>query len=62
LLAIYVAICLPSLVWPVYSRFGASIEPYVLGLPLSLLWVVGWVGLTFLVVLAYHLAGDDERG
>ena len=60
LLAAYVVVCLASLIWPVYRRFGSSIEPYTLGLPRSLTWVVGWVCLTFVVVLVYHLTGDDE--
>ena len=61
LLAVWVVLCLSLLVWPLYARFGASIEPLVLGLPWSLVWVVGCVCLTFFAVLAYHLTGDDER-
>ena len=62
LLVLWVVSCLALLVWPVYARFGSSIEPFVFGLPWSLAWVVACVGLTFLAVLAYHLSGDDERG
>ena len=51
-----------ALIWPVYARFGNSIEPYVLGLPHSLAWVVGWVLATFFVLVAYHATGRDERG
>jgi len=62
LLGIYVVSCLLAMTWPVYARFGNSIEPYVLGLPLSLAWVVGWVLATFVVMVAYHATGRDERG
>ena len=55
LFGLYVVVCLGALVWPGYAIFGNSIEPYVLGLPFSLAWVVGWVLLTFLVLLTYHL-------
>ena len=47
LLAFYVVICLGSIMWPGYKWFGNRIEPYVLGLPFSLAWVIGWVGLSF---------------
>ena len=54
-----------AVTWPVYARF-AGIEPRVLGLPLSLAWVVGWVLASFLALLALYLweertgAGGDE--
>lgn len=59
LLGAYVAICLLCLIWPVYAQVGAHIEPFVLGLPFSFAWVVGWCITTFLVMWAYHIA--DER-
>jgi hypothetical protein len=62
LLGIYVVSCLLAMTWPVYDRFGNSIEPYVLGLPRSLAWVVAWVLMTFVVLVAYHASGRDERG
>lgn len=43
-----------ALVWPVYSLFAAA-EPRVLGLPLSLAWVVGWVIASFLGLLTLYL-------
>ena len=36
LFGLYVLVCLAAQTWPVYDRFGNSIEPYVLGLPWSL--------------------------
>ena len=38
---------------------GNRIEPYVLGLPFSLAWVVGWVLLSFVALVAYHSTGQD---
>lgn len=42
-----------AVTWPVYALF-AGIEPRVLGLPLSLAWVVGWVVASFLGLLALY--------
>ena len=39
-----------ALVWPVYPLFG-GIRPLVLGLPLSLAWVVLWLAVVFLALL-----------
>ncbi|MGF1466796.1 MAG: hypothetical protein ACFCGT_11750 [Sandaracinaceae bacterium] len=50
----YCAVCLLALTWPGYALLGNRVEPYVLGLPMSLAWIVGWVALTFLVLLAFH--------
>ena len=54
LLAVYVAVALFCLCWPGYAWFGNSIEPFVFGVPFSLAWVVGWILLTFVVLLLYH--------
>ncbi len=59
LLAVYVVICLGALTWPGYAWFGNSIEPYVLGVPFSLAWVILWVLLTFLVLVTYHSLGEE---
>lgn len=59
LLGAYACICLACLTWPVYTEFGAHIEPFVLGLPLSFAWVIGWALVTFAVMVCYHLA--DQR-
>ena len=49
-----------AMTWPVYAKFGNSIEPYVLGIPFSFAWVVGWVLATFVVLVIYHNSGDKE--
>ena len=44
-----------ALVWPVYP-FASSIRPYVLGLPFSFAWVVGWLVVMFVaLVLLYRI-------
>ena len=48
--------------WPGYALFGNSIEPYVFGLPWSLVWVVGWVLATFVVLVLYHAASERNEG
>jgi hypothetical protein len=61
LFAIYVALCLGAMTWPGYAWLGNSIRPWVLGLPFSLAWIVGWVLLTFVVLLLYHATGRPAR-
>jgi hypothetical protein len=48
-----------ALVWPIYPQFS-SITPYVFGLPLSLAWVIGWLGVVFVaLVIVYRV---EEHG
>jgi len=58
---IYVVCCLLAVCWPGYARFGNSIEPYVLGIPFSLAWVVGWVIATFIVLSLFHVTRPRRR-
>lgn len=60
LFALYVVCCAGAVTWPGYDWFGNRIEPYVLGLPFSLAWIVGWVFLTFLVLVVYHASGRRQ--
>jgi len=62
LFGVYVVLCLGAVCWPGYAWFGSSITPYVLGLPFSLAWVVGWVLLTFVLLSVYHATGEREAG
>ena len=39
-----------ALIWPVYPLFG-GIRPLVLGIPLSLAWVVLWLAVVFVALL-----------
>ena len=59
-LALYALVCLTALVWPVYDLAANRLEPYVLGLPFSLAWIVGWALLTFIVLVGYYLATEGR--
>lgn len=49
-----------ALVWPVYPLVGGT-RPYVLGLPLSFAWVVGWLIVMFVaLVLLYRWDASDD--
>ena len=50
------------LTWPGYEWFGGRIRPFILGLPFSFAWAIGWVILTFLVLLCYYLLAERETG
>ena len=59
LFGFYMLCCLAAIIWPGYDWLGNRIEPYVFGLPFSLAWVVGWVLLSFVALVAYHSTGKD---
>lgn len=48
-----------SLVWPIYPVFS-GIHPLILGLPLSLAWIVLALLAGFAAVLALYLTEDEE--
>lgn len=52
-LAGVVALATLALTAPGYS-WMSSIEPYILGLPLSLAWVIGWLVAVFVVLAAFY--------
>ena len=48
-----------ALIWPIYP-FAGSIRPYLLGLPYSFAWVVGWLIVMFVaLVLLYRTDAPD---
>ena len=51
----FLLVCVTSLGWPLYPLLGARIEPLVLGMPFSMVWMIGWVFLSFVALLAYDL-------
>ena len=59
-LGLYAVTCLLALVWPVFDRVANRLEPYVLGLPFSLAWIVGWALLTFGVLVAYYAVTEGR--
>jgi hypothetical protein len=42
------------MIFPVYG-LGNRIEPFELGLPFSLFWVVAWIAVEFVVLAAFYL-------
>ena len=63
LLALFCVVFLLAVCWPGYAWAGVRIEPYVLGLPFSFAWVVGWLLTAFVVIAIYHrvTAETNER-
>ncbi len=64
-LAVVFALLFIATIWPVYplSMLFGSARPLVLGLPVSLVYVLGLSLASFIVLLAYELAtrGGDDR-
>ncbi len=56
----YVILCALALTWPLYDWLGNRVEPFVLGVPFTFAWNVGWILLSFFALLLYDLSG--ERG
>lgn len=48
-----------SVVWPGYPLF-ASPTPLVLGLPLSFAWIILWVVISFIAMLALHFSDNKD--
>jgi hypothetical protein len=61
LFGLYAAVCLASQTWPGYAALGNAIEPWVLGVPLSLAWVAGWIVLSFVALVAFDAAEERAR-
>ncbi|HIC72984.1 MAG TPA: hypothetical protein EYO88_12945, partial [Alphaproteobacteria bacterium] len=56
------------MIFPIYG-FGNQVEPYVLGMPFSMFWVVFWIAVEFFAVIAFFLheyggetSANDELG
>lgn len=50
----YAALCTLALTWPLYPWVLRHLPPLLGGVPSGLVWSVGWVLSTFLVLLAFH--------
>jgi hypothetical protein len=48
-----------ALLWPVYP-FAGGIRPYVLGLPFSFAWVVGWLVVMFVALVLLYRTDDPD--
>ncbi len=53
LFAAFYLLVIAAVVWPVYPLFAGTF-PLILGLPLSLAWIVGVLGAGFLALLALY--------
>jgi len=49
------------MVFPVYA-LGNRVEPFVLGMPFSLAWVVFWIAVEFLGLVAFFVWEERARG
>lgn len=47
---IYFAIATLALIHPLFTWLGNRVEPRLMGLPFSLVYVLGWIGLNSLVL------------
>ena len=59
LLLAVVLLALAGSVWPGYL-LGDRIEPYILGLPFSLVWLVAWIVVVFIALLLTFRADMRE--
>ena len=58
---VYFVLASAAVVWPIYPWLGDHIEPRVLGLPWSLVWVLGVIVANFVVLAAlYRYGGVDH--
>jgi len=48
-----------ALIWPLYSSIS-GVRPFVLGLPFSLAWITGWLGITFVAVLVLYRSESGD--
>ena len=58
--SLFVALVLAAtlaLIWPVYPLFGTAF-PLMLGLPPSLVWVVGWLAVVFAALVWLYRAEE----
>ena len=58
--AIVVIAVIVAINWPVYSFFG-SIEPYILGFPLSFAWIILWLTVMFFAVFLYFITDPEKE-
>lgn len=58
---LYFALSVASLVWPIYPAVANRIEPRLLGLPFSLVWILAVIASNFVVLALLYRAGviDD---
>ncbi len=52
----YFALAVLALIHPVFTSLGDRIEPRFMGLPFSMVYVLGWIGLNTLVLIWMYRA------
>lgn len=53
-------LCLLAMVFPIYS-VANRVEPFVLGMPFSMFWIVLWIGVEFVGMIAAYLWEYQRR-
>ncbi len=48
-----------ALIWPVYP-WAVDLTPYVLGLPFSFAWTVGWLVVVFIALVLLYRADEPD--
>lgn len=48
-----------AVVWPGHDIFGSA-TPLILGLPLSFAWIILWVIISFVAMLALHFSDNKD--
>lgn len=59
-MALYAVLCALAVTWPGYAWISGQVVDRPLGLPFPLLWHAGWVVLTFVALVVFHLTGRDR--
>lgn len=57
----FVAVCLLSLIWPGFPLAASWFPTRLWGIPFALVWSVGWILTSLVVVAIYHFASGGEK-
>ena len=52
--ALFTVAMVAVMIFPLFA-LGNAVQPMVLGLPLSMAWVVGWIAVEFFVLIGFFL-------
>ncbi|MBT06051.1 MAG: hypothetical protein CMM32_03935 [Rhodospirillaceae bacterium] len=55
--AVFIALVM---IFPIFG-LANRVEPRVLGMPFSMIWVIFWIGVEFVVLVAFFLS-EEKRG
>ena len=55
--AVFIALVM---IFPIFG-LANRVEPRVLGVPFSMIWVIFWIGVEFVVLVAFFLS-EEKRG